>query len=258
MKKISYRNSKKKQKILPDSDIIPIVGSSDNSSENAARSGMILTGLPDTHELPDEKMTTEHVGLIKDLVDTADDLDLLEMSVEADFFDFLIQKFAAKEIIIPSEEEKYIEYIYKIYTSDIPNSISKIEELSKNYSNRIVEGLARGLDKDSSKKSAFEIELLKNNIVKTSQHRVGDPKYVADEISKIIRVIISKMSIEAQNRARINLKNRILRLNINEMTTKQTPAGASIGTSIALIKNILNGRDGYFIKAVVEKLVGLL
>ena len=59
MNKISYRSSKKKQKILPDSDIIPIVGSSDNSSENAARSGMILTGLPDTHELPDEKITNK-------------------------------------------------------------------------------------------------------------------------------------------------------------------------------------------------------
>jgi len=93
---------------------------------------------------------------------------------------------------------------------------------------------------------------------KEAQHREGDPKYVAEEISKIIRVIISKMSVESQNRAKINLKNRILRLNPQEMTVKQTPAGASIGTSIALVKNILNGRDGYFIRLVIDELVRLL
>lgn len=90
---------------------------------------------------------------------------------------------------------------------------------------------------------------------KTAQDRTNDPKYVAEEISKIIRVIISKMSVESQNRARINLKNRILRLNPHEMTTKKTPAGASIGTSIALVKNILNGKDGNFIKMVIDELV---
>lgn len=95
-------------------------------------------------------------------------------------------------------------------------------------------------------------------IVKESQHREGGPKYVAEEISKIIRVIISKMSVESQNRARINLKNRVLRLNPQEMSIKETPAGASIGTSIALVKNILNGRDGYFIKSVIDELVRLL
>ena len=93
---------------------------------------------------------------------------------------------------------------------------------------------------------------------KVAQYRERDPKYVAEEVSKIIRVIISKMSIESQNRARINLKNRVLRLNPQEMSNKQTPAGASIGTSIALIKNILNGRDGYFIKSVMDELVRLL
>ncbi len=95
-------------------------------------------------------------------------------------------------------------------------------------------------------------------IKKESQYREGDPKYVAEEISKIIRVIISKMSVESQNRAKINLKNRVLRLNPQEMSVKETPAGASIGTSIALVKNILNGRDGYFIKLVIDELVRLL
>jgi hypothetical protein len=95
-------------------------------------------------------------------------------------------------------------------------------------------------------------------MIKDAQIRDSDPKYVAEEISKIIRVIISRMSIESQNKARINLKNRILRFNPQEVSNKKTPAGASIGTSIALVKNILNGRDGYFIKSVIDQLVTLL
>ena len=95
-------------------------------------------------------------------------------------------------------------------------------------------------------------------MIKISQYRESDPKYVAEELNKIIRVIISKMSIEGQNKSRVNIKNRVLRLNPNEMTSKKTPAGASIGTSIALIKNVLNGKDGYFIRAVMDELVKLL
>lgn len=95
-------------------------------------------------------------------------------------------------------------------------------------------------------------------MLKISQHRETDPKYVAEEVAKIVRIIISKMSIESQNRARINIKNRTLMLNPQDMSQKKTPAGASIGTSIALIKNILNGRDGYFIKLVIDELTKLL
>ena len=95
-------------------------------------------------------------------------------------------------------------------------------------------------------------------MIKTSQYREADPKYVAEELNKIIRIIISRMSIDGQNKSRVNIKNRVLRLNPNEMTIKKTPAGASIGTSIALIKNVLNGKDGYFIRAVMDELVKLL
>lgn len=95
-------------------------------------------------------------------------------------------------------------------------------------------------------------------MLKISQHRETDPKYVAEEVAKIVRIIISKMSVESQNKARINIKNRTLMLNPQDMSQKKTPAGASIGTSIALIKNILNGRDGYFIKLVIDELTKLL
>ena len=95
-------------------------------------------------------------------------------------------------------------------------------------------------------------------MIKNSQFRENDPAYVAEEIAKIVRVIISRMSIESQNRARINIKNRTLKMNPNEISQKKVPSGASRGPSIALIKNILNGRDGFFVRQVIETLATLL
>ena len=39
------------------------------------------------------------------------------------------------------------------------------------------------------------------------------------------------------------------------MSAKKMTGGAGIGTTIALIKNILNGSDIYFINIVIDELV---
>lgn len=81
-----------------------------------------------------------------------------------------------------------------------------------------------------------------------------NPQYVASQIKQIIDVMISKMSLEAQNRAYPNLSQKIQSLNPHELSMKKTPGGASIGLSISLVKNILNGKDPFFIKLVMDEL----
>lgn len=81
-----------------------------------------------------------------------------------------------------------------------------------------------------------------------------DPKYVADEIKKIIDIMISQMSLEAQQKAYPNLRKKFNELNINEISNKKPVGGSSIGSSISLVKNILNGKDPYFIKSVLDEL----
>lgn len=82
----------------------------------------------------------------------------------------------------------------------------------------------------------------------------NNPKYVADQIRKIIQVMVSRMSPEAQQKAYPNLMGKIKNLNIQEMSTKDQPGGSALGVSISLVKNILNGRDPYFIKMVIDDL----
>ena len=160
MKKISYRNSPPRESLRPTSGELPIIGISNSATETGGAAGVLLPGLPDTHPLPDQSMTTEHIQLIRDFVSMADGLDDDGLESEADFVDFLIQKFGSVSMS-PSEEERYIEYIYKIYNSDLPNSLDKIKKLTINYSKNIASMMSRGTDKEFSKKSSFDSALMR-------------------------------------------------------------------------------------------------
>lgn len=159
MKKISYKNNNVKPKEPPPTDELPTVGRADSSTESGGRSGFHFPGEPQTHDLPDEEIS-DPVSLLKGLVETADDADSSGMEVEADFFDFLITKFAQVIKEEPSQEERYIDFIYKIYNSNIPNSFKKIGEMSTRYSLKVNSGINSGVDKESAKKVAFDSELL--------------------------------------------------------------------------------------------------
>lgn len=161
IKKISYKNN------LPEKQIhttngLPAVGMSPNSSESSGRNGWKLPGetgiqeLTNPEDLIDNDMTvSDSLSTIKNLTNIADALDSEDLESEANFIDFLIHKFAQATMPVPSEEERYIEYIYKIYNSDIPNSIDKIKKLTLDYSEMVKTLIAQGTDKDSSKKTAY-------------------------------------------------------------------------------------------------------
>jgi hypothetical protein len=161
MKKISYRNKNGEIPLKPTTDELPSVGKSDYTTESGGRSGFKFPGEPQTHDLPDEKIT-DPVGLIEEFVSAADDLDLLDMKSEANFVDFLIQKFAEAIKVEPSEEEKYIEYMYKLYNSDLPDATAKVKNLSIAYSQKVLGGIKSGLNKESAKIEAFNSELLRS------------------------------------------------------------------------------------------------
>jgi hypothetical protein len=81
-----------------------------------------------------------------------------------------------------------------------------------------------------------------------------NPKIVAEHIADIIHILVQRMSPEAQARAIPNLKGKFSDMNAFEISQKNNPGGASIGASITIVKNILNGRDPYFIQSVLDEL----
>jgi hypothetical protein len=85
-----------------------------------------------------------------------------------------------------------------------------------------------------------------------------NPKIVAEKIRDIIDIMVGRMSLESQQRAYPNLRSKFQRFPVGEMAAKRAPGGASIGVSMGLVKNILNGRDPIFIRTVLNELIKVL
>ena len=82
----------------------------------------------------------------------------------------------------------------------------------------------------------------------------NNPVYVAEEISNIIKIMINSMSPDVRARSFQNVKNKLNDFNTLEIANKNAPGGAAIGVSLGLVKNILNGKDPYFINTVLTEL----
>ena len=82
-----------------------------------------------------------------------------------------------------------------------------------------------------------------------------DPKFVAERIMEIIKIMLSKMKLESRPKSMNKIREKIRDYNPIELSNKKSPGGAAVGTSLALIKNILMARDNYFIKRVIEELM---
>jgi hypothetical protein len=93
---------------------------------------------------------------------------------------------------------------------------------------------------------------------KESQYLYENPQYVAQQIKSIIDIMLSKMSLEAKNNAYPNILNKINELNVPELASKKTPGGASIGVSLSLIKNMMNGKNPAFITQTLDELAKML
>ena len=169
IRKISYRNVPA-EKPPAKLNTIPSVGMSENSSESAGRTSFKMPG--ESYPIQDDSSpdglikndvtNSDAIYTIRSLSDMADELDQNGLESEADFFDFLIKKFAEVSTMPILEEERYVEYIYKLYNSDIKDYMSKAAILTKSYSVECANSISKGMDKELSKKQAFDKIMIRN------------------------------------------------------------------------------------------------
>ena len=93
---------------------------------------------------------------------------------------------------------------------------------------------------------------------KEAQFVYENPQYVAQQIKAIIDIMLYKMSLESRNNAYPNLRQKINSLNVAELSSKSSPGGASIGVSISLVKNMMNGKNPAFITQTLDELAKML
>ncbi len=96
---------------------------------------------------------------------------------------------------------------------------------------------------------------MSKNLDKNAQLLEQNAIYVAEQLHNIIKIMISRMSVEARPRSYQNVSSKIRDFNVMEIANKRAPGGAAIGVSLSLIKNILNGKDPHFINVVLSELM---
>lgn len=85
--------------------------------------------------------------------------------------------------------------------------------------------------------------------------QVGSAAEVAKYLANIIKFTLSKISDEKRGKSILGLKEKLLKLDILEMSNKKMPASSAIGQSITFVKHSLFGQNPKYIRDVLYYIV---
>ena len=188
--------------------------------------------------------------LSKILLELSDSLDKKREYTMADFSDFLIIKIS--EIKNKDYEKLFRMAIINLANSDVINPSDIIRSAVVRYSNMVLEGNSE----ESAYNDAVKILFLNDKVInKSAQILEMNPTYVADQLHKIIKIMLAKISPEKRSRSFKNVAEKLSDFNVLEISNKKAPGGAAIGASLGLVKNVLNSKDSYFVNVVLKELI---
>ena len=188
--------------------------------------------------------------LSKILLELSDSLDKKREHVMADFSGFLIIKIAENNA--KDYEKLFRMAIINLANSDVINPSDIIESAVIKYSEMILEGSS----KESAYNDAVKILFLNSKVInKSAQILEMNPTYVADQLHKIIKIMLAKISPEKRSGSFKNVAEKLSDFNVLEISNKKAPGGAAIGASLGLVKNVLNSKDSYFVNVVLKELI---
>lgn len=192
----------------------------------------------------DDNIDDEAISKIKLL---SDKLLKASMRSEALVLNLLLNKFA--EFNSVDFEFVFLNLIKKIQEDEADDTSLVIKNLNKKFSDLIRQKF--------SKEEAFKIlysEIHERlSIKKTAVYNVSAEE-AANRIVKIVHLLVAKLKFESRRKAIENIRGKVLDINAQEVSNKKTPGGAVIGTSLSIIKNILNSEDPYYVNLVLKHL----
>jgi transcription termination factor NusB len=211
-------------------------------------------------EFIDKKNTDNKIySDLKDLIiDLADQQDQCGDFVFSNFNDFLLKKIAQSEKTDYSHSFNLL--IKVINNSDILDKDVKIAKLVRLY-NRLIKVYVSKHGIDGAKLKAYqavrnEVEShVNSNLIKNAQMIENDPVYVSQQLSNIIDIMLNKISKEKRPGSYDAVVRKLKQFNTMEISSKKNPGGAAIGVSLGLVKNILNGKNPYYINIVLQELM---
>jgi hypothetical protein len=84
---------------------------------------------------------------------------------------------------------------------------------------------------------------------------MGSPQEAGKGIADIVKFLMTRISDEKRTDSILSLRDKIWHLNEHDISSKKTPASASLGQSITFIKTILNGHQPKYIREVLSNIV---
>lgn len=84
---------------------------------------------------------------------------------------------------------------------------------------------------------------------------MGAPDTAGKGIADIVKFLLQRISPEKRYDVYRSMREKIGKLNPQEISSKKTPASSSMGQSITFIKTILIGHDSHYIKEVLNHIV---
>jgi hypothetical protein len=241
--------------------------SPDSATENAGRGGFNLQELsvdidgvePDVNDMPSESSSPPPSDLSEVIQALIHLGDYLDQEGEEDFVnlvDMVLSKSASEDI------GSFNSILKTINDSEIINQNDALIDITKRYSNAVRRYRLQGASIKDAKSEALsdaakhlQVMLESNGLTKTSEFwGSNSPGIVAQSLSETIRILVSRMSPQSQPKSIQNIRSKLDMLNPSEMASKRAPGGALIGTSLSLVKNVLNGREPGFITAVLREL----
>ena len=247
MNKVSYKN-KEEVEHKPIRNLTLSIPEPDSYFKNSGGRGFTTLFSRYTDEDPLSEL----------LIELGDESDRAGMYGEANFCDFLIKKVAENNNYY---FEKFGELLSKIYEASKLNADRNIKRVTEKFYKKYNFGLQKGMSAKDASRTGYNSALIefkkivKNyELNKSAQLRETDPVYVADQLMNVIKIMITRLKFESRPNAFRSIRNKLEDFNVIEMSNKRAPGGAVIGVSLALIKNMLNARDPYFINMVVDEL----
>lgn len=82
-----------------------------------------------------------------------------------------------------------------------------------------------------------------------------DPRIMANALYEVVRFVLAKVPENQRIKRRMRLKEKIMQLNPNILSTKHLPEASAIGQSLTIIKNMMFGKSQTYISEVLRELI---
>ncbi len=197
----------------------------------------------------------------------------LRMEGKHDLCDDLIASAASSKSISPRPDLSYSYIMRQLRQAGDPDRVREFQiAFKKAFDEAYLENI-ENLDDVALLQAIQECKLQPSEIDKTAEEKeveseltkvaqvaadLGDPAFAGRAIAEIIKFLMRKIPYEQRPSRVIAMRPKILGMDEYEMASKKSPATASMGQSITLIKTLLNGKDPAYIRKTLENIVGNL